>query len=77
MPEFVWKHWGKNSSKKEESDKGILCPPKLFSAVIENIFRNLNWEDFSLNIDGSNLTHLRFADDQGCSTRSKKPWKKC
>ena len=43
--------------------QGDPLSPKLFSAVLENIFRNLNWEDFGLNIDGSNLTHLRFADD--------------
>ncbi|GBP07182.1 Retrovirus-related Pol polyprotein from type-2 retrotransposable element R2DM; Endonuclease [Eumeta japonica] len=37
--------------------------PKLFSAVLEMVFRRLEWENLGLNIDGSTLTHLRFADD--------------
>ncbi|GBP18410.1 Putative uncharacterized transposon-derived protein F52C9.6 [Eumeta japonica] len=27
------------------------------------VFRRLEWENLGLNIDGSTLTHLRFADD--------------
>jgi len=37
--------------------------PKLFSAVLENVFRTLDWEHLGLNIDGRKLNHLRFADD--------------
>ncbi|GBP48071.1 LINE-1 retrotransposable element ORF2 protein [Eumeta japonica] len=37
--------------------------PKLFSAVLESIFRRLNWEYLGLNVDGVLLSHLRFADD--------------
>ena len=36
--------------------------PKLFSACLELIFRNLNWENMGINIDGEYLNHLRFAD---------------
>ncbi|GBP59219.1 Putative uncharacterized transposon-derived protein F52C9.6 [Eumeta japonica] len=36
---------------------------KLFSAVLESIFRRLNWEELCVNVDGTLLTHLRFADD--------------
>lgn len=43
--------------------QGDPLSPKLFSAVLESIFRNLNWEGFGLNINGSKLNHLRFADD--------------
>ncbi|GBP20272.1 Retrovirus-related Pol polyprotein from type-2 retrotransposable element R2DM; Endonuclease [Eumeta japonica] len=43
--------------------QGDHLSPKLFSAVLENIFRNLNWEGFGMNINGSRLNHLRFADD--------------
>ena len=43
--------------------QGDPLSPKLFSAVLENIFRNLDWAGFGLNINGSKLNHLRFADD--------------
>ncbi|GBP53480.1 Retrovirus-related Pol polyprotein from type-1 retrotransposable element R2 [Eumeta japonica] len=37
--------------------------PKLFPALLETVFRNLNWENFGLNVQGRKLTHLRFEDD--------------
>ena len=37
--------------------------PKLFTAVLEGILKNLNWEDKGINMNGRRLTHLRFADD--------------
>lgn len=43
--------------------QGDPLSPKLFSAVLEEIFRNLNWEQLGLNIYGTRLNHLRFADD--------------
>lgn len=43
--------------------QGDPLSPKLFSAVLENVFRNLDWEHLGLNIDGRKLNHLRFADD--------------
>lgn len=43
--------------------QGDPISPKLFSAVLEMIFRNLDWTDKGLNINGENLSHLRFADD--------------
>ncbi|CAF4930089.1 unnamed protein product [Pieris macdunnoughi] len=43
--------------------QGDPLSPKLFSAVLENIFRKLEWNEFGLNIDGRKLHHLRFADD--------------
>ncbi|CAF4752853.1 unnamed protein product [Pieris macdunnoughi] len=43
--------------------QGDPISPKLFSAVLEMIFRNLNWTRMGLNINGQNLNHLRFADD--------------
>lgn len=42
--------------------QGDPISPKLFSAVLEMIFRNLKWTK-GLNINGENLSHLRFADD--------------
>lgn len=43
--------------------QGDPLSPKLFSSVLEMIFRSLDWENLGLNIDGRTLTHLRFADD--------------
>lgn len=43
--------------------QGDPISPKLFSAVLEMIFRNLQWERNGLNINGDKLNHLRFADD--------------
>ena len=34
-----------------------------FSAVLENVFRNLDREHLGPNIDGRKLNHFRFADD--------------
>jgi hypothetical protein len=43
--------------------QGDPISPKLFSAVLEMVFRNLDWRNKGLNINGENLSHLRFADD--------------
>ncbi|GBP91608.1 LINE-1 retrotransposable element ORF2 protein [Eumeta japonica] len=43
--------------------QGDPLSPKLFSAVLESVFRRLNWEHLGINIDGHLLSHLRFADD--------------
>ncbi|GBP15861.1 Retrovirus-related Pol polyprotein from type-2 retrotransposable element R2DM; Endonuclease [Eumeta japonica] len=37
--------------------------PKLFSTVLENIFRKLDWDQYGLGIDGRKLNYLRFTDD--------------
>jgi len=41
--------------------QGDTSSPKLFTACLEKIFRELPWENKGLEIDG--LNHLRFADD--------------
>lgn len=43
--------------------QGDPLSPKLFTAVLEEIFRKLNWDHHGLNINGERLSHLRFADD--------------
>ena len=45
--------------------QGDPISPKLFTASLEEIFRNLNWEEkeFEIKIDGEYLSYLRFADD--------------
>lgn len=36
---------------------------KLFNLVLENVVKTLLWETKDINIDGSHLSHLRFADN--------------
>ena len=43
--------------------QGDPISPKLFTAAMEDAFRSLDWESYGINIDGEQLTHLRFADD--------------
>ncbi|KAG7301329.1 hypothetical protein JYU34_014259 [Plutella xylostella] len=43
--------------------QGDPISPKIFSSVLEMVFRNINWESRGVNIDGERLSHLRFADD--------------
>lgn len=43
--------------------QGDPVSPKLFTAVLEEVFRKLNWDECGLSINGENLSHLRFADD--------------
>ena len=56
-----------NNSNKVPIRRGVrqgdTISPKLFTAVLEGIFKNLNWEDKGININGRRSTHLRFADD--------------
>lgn len=43
--------------------QGDPMSPKLFNAVLEEIFKSLKWSSLGLNIDGLRLSNLRFADD--------------
>ena len=50
-----------NNSNKVPIRRGVrqgdTISPKLFTAVLEGIFKNLNWEDKGININGRRLTH--------------------
>lgn len=35
----------------------------LFTALLQKVFTNLNWEDKGIKINGNYLSNLRFADD--------------
>ncbi|GBP13562.1 LINE-1 retrotransposable element ORF2 protein [Eumeta japonica] len=54
---------GETFQVKRGVRQGDPMSPKLFSAVLENTFRKLIWDQHGLNIDGQKLNHLRFADD--------------
>lgn len=43
--------------------QGDPLSPKIFSSVLETIFRNLDWECKGVKVNGEYLSHLRFADD--------------
>lgn len=43
--------------------QGDTLSPKLFTLVLEDIFKKLSWEKRGLNIAGARLNNLRFADD--------------
>lgn len=43
--------------------QGDTISPKLFTLVLEDIFKKLKWDTKGVNIDGVYLNHLRFADD--------------
>ena len=43
--------------------QGDPVSPNLFTATLEDIFRNLDWQSMGIVVDGEHLTHLRFADD--------------
>ncbi|EYC18843.1 hypothetical protein Y032_0026g1397 [Ancylostoma ceylanicum] len=43
--------------------QGDPISPALFAAVLETIFRNMDWSKKGININGCYLNHLRYADD--------------
>ncbi|CAH2229921.1 jg24530 [Pararge aegeria aegeria] len=51
---------GEEFEKKKGVRQGDSLSPKLFLAVLEEIFRNLQWEELGINVNGCKL---RFADD--------------
>ncbi|GBP21522.1 SCAN domain-containing protein 3 [Eumeta japonica] len=52
-----------NITERGDLRQGDPLSPKLFSTVLEQIFRRLNWEDLGINVDVTSLMHLKFADD--------------
>lgn len=43
--------------------QGDPISPRIFKTVLEYAFRQLNWDNFGINILGQRLNNLRFADD--------------
>ncbi len=50
--------------------QGEPLSPNLFNSVLENIFRNMDWEGKGIRVDGEYLNNLRFADDVVVITKS-------
>lgn len=43
--------------------QGDVISPKLFTNALEDVFKLLEWKGRGININGENVSHLRFADD--------------
>ena len=43
--------------------QGDSISPKLFTLAMEDMFRELNWQNTGILITGERLSHLRFTDD--------------
>ncbi|KAK6749059.1 hypothetical protein RB195_001584 [Necator americanus] len=43
--------------------QGDTISPKIFTATVENAMRKLEWDEMEVKIDGRQLHHLHFADD--------------
>lgn len=43
--------------------QGDVASSKLFNAVLQMVFRKLDWRKYGININGKHLNELRFADD--------------
>ena len=52
--------------------QGDTLSPKIFTTTLEGVFRKIELEGKGLNIDGEELTDLRFADDVAFITTSVK-----
>lgn len=43
--------------------QGDTISPKLFTSILESVFKKLDWSKMGININGEYLSNLRFADD--------------
>ena len=48
--------------------QGDPFSPKLFTAALQEVFKNAQLEEKKIDIDGEKLSHLRFADDVALTT---------
>ena len=42
--------------------QGETISSKLFTAYLDYVFKELQWEDYGVNINGEKLNHLKFTD---------------
>ncbi len=62
---------GDNFKVERGVRQGDPLSPNLFNAILEEIFRKLEWEGRGLRINGEYLNNLRFADDVVLIGRSR------
>ena len=55
--------------------QGYPVSPKLFTATIQEVFKNTQLEDRGINIDGEKLSDLIFVDDVALTTENVKDMK--
>ncbi len=48
---------------KKGVKQGDKISPKLFATCLEEVYRNLEWDDIGIKNDGEYLNNLGFADD--------------
>ena len=59
----------KSQKKYQEAcGRETLLPPKLFTATIQEVFKNAHLEEKGINRGGEILSNLRFADDVALTT---------
>ena len=49
--------------------QGDPISPKLFTATLQEVFKNAQLEEKGINIDGEKLSNLRFANDVALKTQ--------
>ena len=49
--------------RQREVRQGDTISPKLFTTLLEYMFKNIDLEELGININGKDLNYLRFADD--------------
>ena len=64
-----------NSIYTEESDKEIHSHLNYFTAVMEEVFKKADISE-GVNVDGENLTNLRFANDVALFNETPKQMEK-
>lgn len=57
--------------------QGDTISPKLFTAALEEVFKRLEWQERGININGTFLSHLRFADDIVVFANTPEELQKC
>ncbi|GBP53918.1 Retrovirus-related Pol polyprotein from type-1 retrotransposable element R2 [Eumeta japonica] len=57
-PQIKLESTGEDFPIARDVRQGGPLSPKLFSAVLEGIFRDLEWDNFGINFNGRQLSHL-------------------
>lgn len=68
-------------TNKMESKRGVrqgdVISPKLFTLVLEDVFKKVNWSEKEINIHGEYPSILRFTDDIVLFGRDNKSLLRC